>query len=89
MKFLTEQFGIGLVYFLPQRNMRRPALDDRAAQFFLDGKGGMVMQEILRQYGNAILAVVAAGLLIGIFAAVMAGPLSDMFLFYTGSFLSA
>lgn len=47
------------------------------------------MQEILRQYGNAILAVVAAGLLIGILAAVMAGPLSDMFLFYTGSFLSA
>ena len=47
------------------------------------------MQEILRQYGNAILAVVAAGLLIGIFAAVMAGPLSYMFLFYTGSFLSA
>ena len=27
------------------------------------------MQEILRQYGNAILAVVAAGLLIGIFVA--------------------
>ena len=47
------------------------------------------MQEILRQYGNAILAVVAAGLLIGIFVAVMAGPLRDMFLFYTGSFLSA
>ena len=46
------------------------------------------MQEILRQYGNAILEVVAAGLLIGIFAAGMAGPLSDRVLFYTGSCLS-
>ena len=69
--------------------MRRPALDDRAAQFFLDGKGGMVMQEILRQYGNAILAVVAAGLLIGIFAAVIAGPPPEIFFFFLGRFFCA
>lgn len=47
------------------------------------------MQEILRQYGNAILAVVAAGLLIAVFAAVVTGPLRSMFLLYAGSFLSA
>ena len=46
------------------------------------------MQEIIRQYGSVILAVIAAGMVLGVFAAVLAGPVREMILLHSSSFLS-
>lgn len=47
------------------------------------------MQEIIRQYGGTILAAVAAGVLLGVFAMVLSGPLGELILSYANGFLTA
>lgn len=47
------------------------------------------MQEIIRQYGGAVLAVMGTMVLLTVFGIVLAGPLGEFILSHMNGFLTA